>query len=70
MRINAEDLDRAAPLTAGVEESNTTAGVKYVPVHGTGVLQLDNLNEQFVVFIARDLQTGALNLRSMPNKYM
>ena len=64
MRINAEDIERAQAITTPVKESNQTAGVKYVPVAGTGVIQLDKLNDQFVVIINRDLQTGGLNLRS------
>ena len=64
MRINAEDIERAQAITTPVKETNQTAGVKYVPVAGTGVMQLDKLNDQFVVIINRDLQTGGLNLRT------
>ena len=66
MRINAEDIERAQAITTPVKESNQTAGVKYVPIAGTGVIQLDKLNDQFIVIINRDLQTGGLNLRSSP----
>jgi hypothetical protein len=66
MRISAEDIDRAESITTPVKESNQTVGVKYAPIAGTGVLQLDTLNDRFVVLINRDLQTGALNLRSVP----
>src|SRR5215470_17999765 len=66
MRISAEDIERAESITTPVEESNQTVGVKYLPIAGAGVLQLDKLNDQFVVVITRDLQTGGLNMRSTP----
>ena len=66
MRISAEDIERAEPITTPVKESNQTVGVKYVPIAGAGVLQLDKLNDQFVVVITRDLQTGGLNMRTTP----
>src|SRR5262249_4621916 len=70
MRISAEDIDAAQPLTTGVKEDYQSAGVKYVSVAMTGVLQLDNLNDKFAVVIVRDMQTGALNLRSVPKEQL
>jgi len=66
MRISAEDIERAEPITTPVKESNQTVGVKYAPIAGAGALQLDKLNDQFVVIINRDLQTGWLNMRTTP----
>src|SRR5581483_3514560 len=65
MRIDPADIDKAQPLTTGVKEDYQTAGVKYVSVAITGILQLDNLNDKYVVVINRDMETGALNLRSI-----
>ena len=70
MKIKSDDLDKAAPLTTAVKEDYETAGVKYVSVALTGVLQLDNLNEENVVIVARNAETGALILRSIPKKYL
>ena len=70
MRINAEDIDRAQPVTAGVPGIYETSGVKYVSVAITGVLQLDNLNDKFAVIIHRDMDTGALDLKSIPKQYL
>jgi hypothetical protein len=70
MRISSEDIDKAPAVTTGVTGMYETAGVKYVSLAATGVLQLDNLNDKFVVLINRDMQTGALNLRSFPKEYL
>jgi len=70
MRINAEDIDKAQPVTTGVTGNYETSGVKYVSVAITGVLQLDNLNDKFVVVIHRDMQTGSLDLKSVPKEYL
>jgi hypothetical protein len=70
MRISAEDIDAAQPLTTAVKEDFETAGVKYVSVPTTGVLQLDNLNDKFAVIIVRDMYTGALNLRSVSKEHL
>jgi len=70
MRINSEDLDKATPITTAVSGIYESSGVKYVSIAMTGVLQLDNLNDEYVVVISRDTETGALNLRSVPKKYL
>ena len=70
MRINSEDIDRAQPLITGVPGIYETSGVKYVSVAITGVLQLDNLNDKFVVVIHRDMETGSLDLKSLSKEYL
>ena len=70
MRITSEDLDKSTPLTTPVKQAFESAGVKYLSIAMTGVLQLDNLNDDYIVVINRDAETGALNLRSFPKKYL
>jgi len=70
MRINAEDIDKAQPVTTGVPGIYETSGVKYVSVAITGVLQLDNLNDKFAVVIHRNMDTGVLDLKSVPKEYL
>ncbi len=70
MSINAEDVERAQPLTTGVGAAYLTAGVKYVSVAEVGVLQLDNLNANHAVAIQRNIDDGSLNLRSFPKRWL
>ncbi len=70
MRIRSEDIDKAQAITTGVAGIYETAGVTYVSVALTGVLQLDNLNDAYAIVIQRDAETGALDLRSVPKKYL
>ncbi|HEY7544456.1 MAG TPA: hypothetical protein VID27_06225 [Blastocatellia bacterium] len=70
MSINAEDIERAQPLTTGVGAAYLTAGVKYVAVAEVGILQLDNLNSDHAVVIQRSIEDGSLNLRSLQKKWL
>lgn len=68
--LAAEDMEKAQPLTTGVDVAYKSAGVGYLSIAEVGVLQLDNLNTDYVVVIQRDIQTGALNLRSLPKRWV
>ncbi|MCI0339286.1 MAG: hypothetical protein L0226_17070 [Acidobacteria bacterium] len=70
MSISAEDIDKAEPVTKPVGAPYVTAGVGYVSVAQVGIMQLDNLNANFAVVIQRDIDTGALNLRSLPKRWL
>jgi hypothetical protein len=70
MRIKAEDLEKQAPMTTGVESAYVSGGAPYVSIAEIGVLQLDDLNAEHAVVIQRDVNTGALNLRSLTKKWM
>jgi len=68
--LAVEDLEKAQPLTAGVPVAYKSAGVGYLSIAQVGVLQLDNLNPGYVVVIQRDTETGTLNLRSLPKRWV
>jgi hypothetical protein len=70
MRMNAEDLERASPLTTGVEEAYVSKGVPYQAISIIGVLQLDDLNADHAIAVQRDVERGTLNLTSLPKKWL
>jgi len=70
MRMNAEDLERAQPLTTGVGEAYVSMGAPYQAISIVGVLQLDDLNADHAIALQRDIATGTLNLTSLPKKWL
>lgn len=70
MSISAADIDRAEPVTKPVGAMYATSGIGYVAISQVGVMQLDNLNDDFAVVVQRDVNTGALNLHSLPKKWL
>jgi hypothetical protein len=59
MRIDPADLVGAAPLRSPTRET----GVGFVPIGETGIVQLDNLNDEFIVVLQRG--DGGLYLHSL-----
>ena len=70
MRIKAEDLEKQAPMTTGVDAAYVSGGAPYVSIAEVGIMQLDDLNAEHAVVIQRDIASGALNLRSLSKKWM
>ncbi len=70
MRMNAEDLERAQPLTTGVEEAYVSKGAPYQAISIIGVLQLDDLNADHAIALKRDIERGTLDLTSLPKKWL
>jgi hypothetical protein len=70
MRINAEDLEKAQPLTKGVEDAYVAAGAPYQALSIVGVLQMDDLNADHAIVLKRDIERGTLDLRSLPKKWL
>jgi hypothetical protein len=70
MRIKTEDLENQAPMTTAVESAYVSGGAPYVSIAEVGILQLDDLNAEHAVVIQRDVNSGALNLRSLTKKWM
>lgn len=65
IRMNSEDVDKAAPLTTVVKQGYQHAGVDYLSIAEVGVMQLDKLNDQYLIMVQRDIEDGSLNLRTM-----
>jgi hypothetical protein len=70
MRIKVTDLASAPAITTAVKDVYESTGVPYVSIAEVGVMQLDDLNTKFAVAVQRDVQTGALNVRSLDKRYL
>jgi hypothetical protein len=70
MSMSAQDIDKAAPMTKGVDAAYVSAGVPYLSIAEIGITQLDNLNDKFVVVVQRDIEDGSLNLRPLSKSWM
>ena len=75
MRITPEDLNNAKPLTTRAPGIYAALGVEYLSIASVGVTQLANLNDNYFVYIQRDIEDGTLNLKSdegvsIPSKYV
>ena len=70
MRIDPASLASAPAMTEPVKEIYKPAGLGYLPVASAGVLQIDDLNDELIAILERDLESGALNLRAQPKKWL
>ena len=75
MRMTAEDLSNAKPLTTRAPGIYAATGVEYLSIASVGVTQLANLNDNYFVFIQRNIEDGTLNLKSnqgvnIPSRYV
>lgn len=70
MSMSAADIEKASPLTKPVDAAYVSAGVPYVSIAEVGIMQLDNLNDDFVVVVQRKVDDGSLNLRSISKKWL
>ncbi|HEU5291167.1 MAG TPA: hypothetical protein VFU05_11020 [Cyclobacteriaceae bacterium] len=74
MRMTPEDLNNAKPLTTRAPGIYAATGVEYLSIASVGVTQLANLNDNYFVFLQRNIEDGTLNLKSnqgvnVPSKY-
>lgn len=68
MKLRTRDIEAQAPITKAVVGNYVSSGVPYVSVAQVGVLQLDDFNENWILLLQRDIETGALNLTTFPKK--
>jgi hypothetical protein len=69
-RIRVSDIEKSEPLTKPVDDIFVSAGTPFTATAHMGVMQIDHLNKNFVAAIQRDIQTGALNLVSLPKRWL
>ncbi|HSR68138.1 MAG TPA: hypothetical protein VLU25_09355 [Acidobacteriota bacterium] len=72
MRIDVEDMLGAPSLTEPLPEMDIglTRGVPYKSLPGTGILHIDNYDDETFVMLTRDSETGELNLVPRPKRWM
>jgi hypothetical protein len=69
-KMKLSDLAKSQPLTKAVDDVYVSDGTPYVATGFVGVMHIDNLNKNFVAAIQRDIQSGALNLVSLPKRWL
>jgi hypothetical protein len=69
-KIRVSDLEKSEPLTTPVDDIYVSSGTPFVATGFIGVLHIDNLNKNFIAAIQRDIETGALNLVSLPKRWL
>ncbi|MDN5203093.1 hypothetical protein QQ008_17015 [Fulvivirgaceae bacterium BMA10] len=69
MSIDVEDIEKQKEAVTHDVEGLNTAGVPYMALPAVGVMQIDNLNDDFVLGLQR-MPNGSLDLRSFPTKYL
>jgi hypothetical protein len=69
-RIKVSDLEKSESITKPVDDIYVHSGTPFIATSLVGVLQIDNLNKNFVAAIQRDIATGDLNLVSMPKRWL
>ncbi len=72
MRIRPQDLEKAGKVTPETEITTEapTAGVPYVTVPMGGVLRADNFDDENLVVLRRDVETGSLQLRLWNTRWL
>lgn len=69
-KIKVTDLEKSQPLTTPVDDVYVSSGTPFIATAFVGVMQLDDLNKNYVSAVMRDIQTGALNLVSIPKRWL
>lgn len=62
MRLDPHEVARAPELTTPVKQTFQPAGVGYLPVASTGVMQIEDYGPEFIAVLVRDTDSGAVNV--------
>lgn len=68
MKIDSADIVTAGAITEPLDEM--FAGVPYLPMPFAGALKMANFNDEAIVLLRRDIESGALSLRSWPKRFL
>ncbi|HEY0740113.1 MAG TPA: hypothetical protein VGD40_01575 [Chryseosolibacter sp.] len=69
-KMKVANIEKSEPITTPVDGIFVSSGTPFVATGYIGVLHLDNLNSKFVAAIQRDIETGDLNLVSIPMRWL
>jgi hypothetical protein len=70
MRMDPAELAAAREMTTPVERAFVSGGVPYLSVASAGVMQLADLDAERIVVLARDTESGAVNLQAYGKKWL
>jgi hypothetical protein len=62
MRLDPQELAKAPEMTMPVKQAFQPAGVGYLPVASTGVMQIEDYGPEFIAVMQRDTESGAVNV--------
>jgi hypothetical protein len=62
MRLDPQELAKAPEMTTPVTQAFQPAGVGYLPVASTGVMQIEDYGPEFIAVMQRDTESGAVNV--------
>jgi hypothetical protein len=62
MRLDPQEIARAPELTTPVKQAFQPAGVGYLPVASTGVMQIEDFGPEYIAVMLRDTESGAVNI--------
>ena len=70
MRMHATDIDKSQPVTTAASTENPIFGTPYTPLPVVGVMQLDRFDNEFIIMMLRDTETGSIRVRTYPIKWL
>jgi hypothetical protein len=68
MKIDAADIVKADAISAPLDEM--LAGVPYLPMPLAGAIKMANFNDEAIVLLRRDIETGGLLIRGVPKRFL
>jgi hypothetical protein len=70
MRLDPSEIAKAPEMTKPVSQAYEPGGVGYLPVASAGVMQIDDLNAEYIAVLVRDTDSGAVNLVGYAKKWL
>jgi hypothetical protein len=70
LRLSAEDIARAPAMTKPVSQAYQAGGVPQVAIAHVGVRAIEDLNDNYVLALQRDVEDGSLDLTSFPKEWL
>jgi hypothetical protein len=62
MRLDPQEIAKAPEMTTPVKQAFQPAGVGYLPVASTGVMQIEDFGPEYIAVMQRDTESGAVNV--------
>ena len=70
MRLDPAEIASAPEMTKPVSPAYEPGGVNYLPVASAGVMQIDDLNDDVVAALQRDIETGSVDLVGLSKRWL
>jgi hypothetical protein len=70
LRLSSEDLARAPAMTKPVSQIYEAGGVPQLAIAQVGVRAIEDLNDNYILALQRDVEDGTLNLTSLSKGWL